>query len=199
MARTTMAALIQALRALVGDPAVPGYQRTDDELQAALDRHRERYLDWPLTAEPVIGSAQNEWSANGIGDWEERTSPPSSTSAVIRDAAGVEVVPSSADWRLGYWSFAADQSALYITGYSYDLHAAAADVLGEELAAARGLVDFSGDGVSVSASQKVANLETLRKMHAGQSRALGGGSGALTVVRLERSDGGRRRDWASGG
>jgi len=180
-----MVPLIAALRGLVGDPAVPDYARTDDELQTILDRHRQRFFQWPLTPEPNASYTFTEYSANGIGWWED--------TVLLQSGQLTTLTPATADLIVGYWTFATSTGPpVYATGYSYDLHAAAVEVLEAEWALARSLVDFSSDGVSVSASQKASNLKDLLGHHSGKSGGGGGPAAPVTTVRLDRDDRGRR-------
>lgn len=182
MARASLADLITRLRLLVNDPAGGTQAFTDDQLEDVLDarradvRHLE--LDAAETRDPGAGVTYLDYHAR-VGDWE--------SDAVLEDATGAALVPATSDYLVGHWTFAASQTPpVYLTGKTFDLYAAAADLL-EMWAAKLALsgFDFSADGATYHLSQRQAALERQAALY--RTRARGGlGIGGMTIV--ERSD-----------
>jgi len=167
--RTTCAGLVTRLRDLISDPVVPTGGRkpvfSNDQLQTALDRRRQvvRYLS--LDPEefrlPGGGVAYLDYYA-GLGDWE--------ADAKLYDSAYNELTPAASDLETGHWTFASDTlPPVYLIGKTYDLYAAAADVL-EKWAAAKKL-EFTfgpGSGQFVRSQQHAMILTTAAQYRAQQ-------------------------------
>lgn len=168
--RASMATLITDLRFKVGDPLVAGTPPTsvftDDELQDALDRHRTDVLQAPLTARPTLLASGYQWLDYQArwGFWED--------DATISDATWVPIAATiagtppttvyTADLLGGRWTFTASiLPTLYVTGRTYDLFAAAVDVLRAWQAKAAAEFDFATDGQSFSRSQKGSAIAAL--------------------------------------
>jgi hypothetical protein len=147
MARATMEALIGRVRRLVNDVDEPIW--TDDEIQDALDkrRHDVRYL--PLTEAETLGPGSVDYLDFYAtwGDWE--------ADVVLYDAQYNPIVPDSADLQVGHWSFEAEPLwPVTLIGKTYDLYAAAADLLEIRATQLAGEFDFSADGGQFVRSQK---------------------------------------------
>lgn len=148
MARATLSGLIARLRSAVGDPAGASQTWTDDELQDFLDVNRQEVRHAQLRPETT-------W-ANGVavytdyyadcGNWE--------ADVVLEDGMGTDLTPKTADLATGHWAFTEQEPPVYVTGKSFDLWAAVADVL--EAWAARVALDFdfTADGSGFQRSQK---------------------------------------------
>ena len=180
-----MADLISRLRQLVGDPVAPPAPPTwsDDELQGALDRHRSRWFDLDLTPEPDLTGDYKNWSANGLGNWEG--GPAMGVGYTIRDGAQAVKTPSSHDLALGWWTFATSVGPpLFLTGYSYDLFGAAAEVLSWEAVKTgkQAIKSFDADGFRVQYESGTAGLSELFASRAGGAQGWG-------TVPLYRRDG----------
>jgi hypothetical protein len=91
----------------------------------------------------------------GVRDLEEAAS--GTDRWIIRDSIGTEIgtVNYTVDYRAGRVLFTADQSgsAYYLTAYTYDIHAAAADLWNERLANFTAWYDFRSDNQTLSRSQ----------------------------------------------
>ncbi len=155
--RASMADLLTRLRRLIGDPAGASQVWDDQSLQDYLDVRRKliRYLPlvpevsiapggtvqyvnfrtpasedagaiawlgataWPVTSWLLVGPAE---AVPGLGDWE-------SDAALYANDYSV-LTPTASDLIQGRWTFAASQiPPVFATGQTYDLYAAAADVL----------------------------------------------------------------------
>ena len=161
MARASMAELIVRCRRMIADPAGGSAVFTDDELQEALDAHREdvRYL--ALTAAESIapggGVTVLDYYAD-VGDWEADEQLVGPSFAVL--------APATSDRLTGHWTFASSVlPPVYLTGKHYDLHGAAADILEAWAAKLKLAFDFSEDGQSFKRSQQAALLIDLAMEH----------------------------------
>lgn len=161
--RASMATLITDLRFKVGDPIVAGTPPTsvftDAELQSALDRHRIDVLQAPLTARPTLMAGGYQWVdyQSRWGFWEDDATISDATwvpiAATIAGTPPVTVY--TADHLGGHWTFATSiLPTLYVTGKTYNLFAAAVDVLRAGQARAAAEFDFAADGQNFSRSQK---------------------------------------------
>lgn len=162
-ARTTLAGLITRLRRLVNDP---GAAQTwdDDELQDWLDANR-------LDVRRAVLRPETTWVSGTVtytdyyadyGDWE--------SDVVLQDAEGNELTPVTSELVTGRWTFTEQRPPVYITGKTYDLYGAAAEVLEAWAARSALLFDFEADGASYKRSQAGQALERLAERYRGQAR-----------------------------
>lgn len=145
MPRVSMMGLITQTRLLIGDSAE---MVTDDEIQNVMDTHRQeaRYqlLKKLVSYESGI-AVYKTWQAP-CGYWER--------SVMLSDAAHNELTPVTEDWLTGQWEFATSQTAVYLTGWTYDLYMSAADLLEVMAGRCASEYDFTADGASFHRSQK---------------------------------------------
>jgi hypothetical protein len=159
MARSTMISLISRLRLLISDPSGASSVFTDDELQEALDQHRDEIRYRPLEAQPsyVAGppvSTVYKVHYSDYINWEN--------GAEIVDQSYVIQTPNDSDLINGRWTWTSGKvPTLYISGFSYDLYGAAAMVLDQWIAKIKFDTDFSDQGRSFRESQKVDHLKRL--------------------------------------
>lgn len=128
--RTSMASLITEVRRLINDPELNSGTTgsmvfTAEEIEDVLDRHRMHVVDLvlePWSVQTATGEQTLDYQAP-YGDWE--------TDVTLRDSAHATISSGvTADYRVGRWTFDADQDdPVYLTGKTYDLMAAAADLL----------------------------------------------------------------------
>lgn len=174
MARNGMAYLITELRGLA-EAGTADYSLgastywSDDQLQNILDQHRTdvQYQSLRVFATQIIGGggsvAYQDYRSDY--DWFEETTGGTailylqdSTSALAGTANY------TADYRRGQFQFNTDQrgTVYYVTGRSYDVNAAAADVWTRKAAHyAPSSFDFSTDNHSVSRSQVYAHCKEM--------------------------------------
>jgi hypothetical protein len=146
--RTTLAELITQVRTMVGDPAGTDQVLTDQEIQNGLDTHR-----WEARYMPLIGLISYEsgsavykvWRAP-FGQWE--------SDVALVDAQYSALTPSVSDNLSGRWTFATTQTAVMVTGWSYDLYGASADLLEAMAAKVADQFDYTVDGATRHRSQK---------------------------------------------
>lgn len=181
MARTTMQALISRMRMLTAagtaEYTVAGVTFfSDDQVQDVLDRNRRDLWNAQLTpvSRPIGGGSVGyfDYALPSYGDMEATSGGTSVF--VVRDGIGTVQGTAlwSADYQRGIVTFADNQagSARYLDARTYDIHAAAADLL-ESWAAAMALqFDFTTDDQTFKRSQKHAAL----LKQAGMFRAMAG-------------------------
>lgn len=142
MPRSSMTALIGKVRVLIGDQAAP-QDFTDDEIEDALDRSKRIAVDLPLTP---IGAFPWTRYVTSWGAWE--------ANAILR-SGDTTVTPDSSDLETGEWTFTTPrQDNLTLTGSTYDLYAAAADLLESYAAKTKAEFDFSTESSTYTRSGK---------------------------------------------
>lgn len=158
-ARTTMADLITTLRGFTNagtaDFAVGSNTYwSDDQLQAALDRYAVQVRNEVMQSFPVTvtGGSVNWFDYQSNMRFFEKTDG-GTVRFIVKDGVGTVQGTAlwSADYEKGLVIFAANtQGSVYtVTGYSYDVYAAAADVWYQKAAHASEMIDFSTDNHSV--------------------------------------------------
>ena len=163
-ARASLASLITRVRTLIDDNATTK-TFTDDEVQAALDNWRTdvRYLELrPAETRTSSGVEYRDYYAP-CGDWE--------ADAVLYDSGYATLTPTTSEYQAGHWAFTTGVTPpVYIVGKTFDVYAAAADLL--EMWAAREKLsfDFDTDGQSFKRSQKAAALLALAREYRRQQR-----------------------------
>jgi hypothetical protein len=156
---------------MIGDPTNSTWP-DDQTLQDVLDDDHQsvwRNLPLQMTETRAAGTIkfQDFYSVSRAGgNWE--------SDAVLVDA-GYQVIDSSkyvADFTVGHWAFT-DQPAypVYITGKTFDLNGAAADLLEREAASQRKKFDTAETGgASAKRSQIVSNILTLASKYRAKQR-----------------------------
>lgn len=172
MARSGMSDLITRVRSLTNAGTA---LFSDDQVQDVLDRHRTDVVHEPLVPD-------DGWLDGGAVEWKVFRSRYGQYEAteggtavfVVTDGAGNARGTSgwTADYQRGVVTFTADQggTALYLSGRTFDVHAAAAEVL-EEWASKVALdFDFGTDGQTFRRSQKAEALREQAKLMRQRSR-----------------------------
>lgn len=172
--RTSMAELITQVRTLIGDPARTDQAMTDQEIQNAMDVHR-----WEARYMPLGGLVSYEAGVAVYKTWQAPFGQLEGD-AVLSDAQHETLTPSTADYTTGRWTFNDSQMGVYLTGWAYDLYAAAVDLLEAWAAKVSVEFDFTADGSSFHRSQKG---EALRKLAAEYRRRQ-----RVSIVSQVRSD-----------
>lgn len=160
----------------------------DDQLQNILDIHRRDIVFEPLRMYPYQiagGSLEYKDYRSAFGFYEATTG--GTAIFYVQDGTGATIGTANytPDYRRGQVLFGADTggSALYLTGRSYDLQAAAADVWRRKAAHyAPSAFDFSTDNHSIQRSQVYAHCLEMANYYSGQS------SNAVSTVDMFRSD-----------
>jgi hypothetical protein len=197
--RAGMQNLINRVRALTGagqsEYTVGDYTYwSDEDLQKTLDDNNGYVIDVPLSwqSQEVGGTAVYLTAQIPYRDLEESTSGTARWS--IRDTTGAVngTANYTADYRAGRVTWTTDQggTAYYLTGYTYDVHAAAADVWVERLAHFQDWYDFRADNQTFSRSQAfdhAEKMERIMRAKVGQN-IIGSASGDLRVSQFVRVD-----------
>ena len=160
MARTTLATLISTLRELVNDPAGTAQVFSDDTLQRHLDGFRHDFYFEPMTPNQVqlAGGSVAYYEYYAWHQWLETTQAGTAV-FYIQDSTGATrgtATWADVDYQRGVVTFTTNQAgtALYLTGRSFDVYGAAADVLTDWAQKVSLQFDFSSDQQSFSRSQK---------------------------------------------
>lgn len=174
-ARASMMALVLRVARLVNDPAYALW--TEDNIQAALDANREEARYLPLAAIPTYaagGAASYLTYLAGVGDWEE--------DVVLYNTQYTAITPATADYTAGRWTFAAEPlRPVLLLGWTYDVYAAAADLLEERAArTAEDMQSFTAPGGSVVYAGKSQAWRRMARDYRARQR--------VKMIRLHRSD-----------
>lgn len=169
-----MATLVNKVRDLINGQ--PQNDWTDEQIETALDRVRTRATYHRLAQEPTKTATETTYLAYTApyGDWE--------STAVLTDSNYNVITADTADYDLGRWEFETQPDwPVYLTGYSYDVYGAAADLLERKLTGFAAEYDFSADGGSYSRSQKYEQFAALIQRYRTLSRT--GGVRSVPMVR----------------
>jgi len=174
-ARATMANLIALVRGLINDPAGATPQFSDDDIQAQLDSARDRIIGIDLIPYGLVPSS--EWYTH-FRHFED--------GVVLKEGATVLTpLPETAEPLNGYWAFAESHSSVTLSGWAYDVYAAAAELL--VLMSARvgsEITSFSADGSSFNFAGESSSLLKLAAEYRSRSPLYG----AAQTVRMIRDD-----------
>jgi len=193
MARTGMASLITELRSMT-EAGASDYTInntaywSDNHLQDVLDIHREDVIFERLDMFPVViagGSSSYQDYRSNYGFLEATTG--GTAVLYLQDSTGsvIGTANYTTDARRGQFQFTSDQagSVYYMTGRSYDLQAAAADVWRRKAAHyAPTSFNFSTDNHSISRSQVYDHCKEMAEFFENQ------GGDSIVSVQMFRSD-----------
>ncbi len=187
-ARSGMSNLITRWRRMVDDAGTAVW--SDDSAQELLDLHSTRLAHHPVSPEPwyrpsntveyklyPIGWANLEESASGTARW------------YVFDGDGDAAPSNTPDYIRGQLTFASDTAGAtyYVSGYSFDLDAAAAAAWTERAGMQADAYDFSADGASYSRSQwfkHCMDMAGVYQAKAGSNR----NAGNRQIIGLDRAD-----------
>jgi len=189
-ARASMADLLLTLRGLANagsaEYTVNGSAYwTDDQLQAVLDRHVTSFRHESLAPLPITGSGGSltYFDYQCARRFLESTSGGTARFIVQDDTGGtVGTAAYTVDYPRGVVTFGTDTTGLsrYVTGYSFDMNAAAADVWTQKAAHYVTAYDVSTDNHSLKRSQIIAGCMAMAKEYAKGA--------AVYSVTVERGD-----------
>jgi len=193
MARTGMSALLTEFRGLAeagtSEYSVAGTSYwSDDQLQDVLDIHRKDVIFEPLQMYPVqiAGGSLGYYDYRSSYGYYEATTGGSAV-LYLQDSTGANVGTANytTDARRGQFQFSVNQmgTVYYLTGRSYDLNAAAADIWRRKAAHyAPTSFDFSTDNHSIHRSQVYKHCKEMADYFDGNSTS------AVSSVQMYRSD-----------
>lgn len=187
MARTGMADIIKDLR-LMTETGSDDYivdtisYWTPDQLQRILDNHRNDLKWYEMTAIEEGDGSYLDYSI-GYGNLEATTG--GTAIFIVQDIHGATVTsPYTVDYVRGVVTFASDTGGTdyFVTGRSYDMNAAAAEVWERKLAHYARAVNFSTDGHSISRQQLYDHAKEMVDRFAQK------GGGGFKTIDVMRSD-----------
>ncbi len=193
MARTTLAAIIEELRGLT-EAGTAEYTLgttvywSDNSMQDILDIHRRDIVFAPTGVLPkVVSGGTLQYYDYVIPYSYLETTAGGTDIFVLQDSTGATLSASlwSADYRRGKITFASNTNgtSVYMTGRSYDINAAAADVWRRKAAHyAPTSFNFSTDNHSISRAQVYDHALEMASYFEGMSED------AIQVVTRFRSD-----------
>jgi len=164
--RSTMANLITRVRLLINDPSGTSQTFADQDIQDVLDASRIDVLSGATTPRPtfVTGTIQYLDYFTDLGDRED--------DLVLKQFLTIVVTPSLSEPIPGHFQFAASTlPPVFITGKTYDVYRAAADLLERWAAKVVLAYNVNVDGQSLQRSQMAVALQTLAETYRRQSRA----------------------------
>jgi len=192
MVRSSMTDLIDTLRGLAHagtDDFTIGIKDywSDDQLQTILDRYRANLREAELVSHSLTntGGTVEYKEYSSYAGWFEATTEDGSATFVITDGIG-SITPSASytpKYETGLVTFDDDQagSARYVTGQSYDVYAAAADVWEQKAAHYATQIDFSTDGHKITRSHIVDQCDKMATKY--NSMSISGGGSIADVMR----------------
>ena len=170
---------------------------TDNDLQDILDGNARHVVDLPLAWQPQQVSGTVTWliACAPYRDFEEAPGTAANSRFVIRDGPGSAIgtalyTPNYRSGEIGFGTISQGGTAYYLTGYTYDVHAAAADVWLERLAHFQDWYDFAADNQDFTRSQAwdhAMAMERLMRGKVGANLAANAG-GDLRVSQFVRVD-----------
>ena len=186
MSRTGMSDYISDLRAMcnagTADYTIAGVAYwTDDQVQTVLDRHRLDITEEMLTAIPdtAPGDVVLKRYYSAYHNLESGTA----VFSIIDSAGNVQGTANyTADYRNGrfVWSADTEGALYYMTGRSYDVNSAAADIWRQKAGHFSTAVNFSTDNMRVDRGSMMNNALQMATYYEQQAPA--------QVVTLYRSD-----------
>lgn len=171
--RSGLYSLVWRLRGMIDD-AGTAQTWTDDELQDVLDMHKTRIWRELLQDEATrlsSSSAEHRVFHSRYGNYEEG----GTAYFQIEDAAGSQrgTATYTANYVNGVVTMTADQAgtALYLTGWTYDLAGAAAELWRQRAGKVSSYYDFRADEHQLSRSQWFKHCAEMADMYARQAQA----------------------------
>ena len=164
--RSTMNALISRTRLLISDPAGSSQVFADQDIQDVLDESREDIKNLAMIPKATYSGATLSYLDyyTKLTNWED--------DYTLKQYLTVPVTASSAEPIAGHWTFASNTFPdVYITGKSYDIYRAAADLLERWAAKLELRFDFTTDGQSFRVSQMADALQKLAETYRKKQRA----------------------------
>ena len=180
MPRATMTALLARLRRMISDKADGSQTFTDDDLQDFLDTSRSEVRYLPLTpVETIAPGGLVQWRifAAPWGDWEDNAELVDTGFNVLPLAGSGNVLTS--DLLTGRWTFSQGVTpSVRLSGFTYDLAAAAVDALEAWAGTEKLKYDFASADQKLSRSQMMQSLLSLAANYRNKCRPV-----TVTMIR----------------
>jgi hypothetical protein len=182
--RDSMTALIRRVRLLIDDGDSSCQTFTDQEIQDVLDACRMDMNNLQLIASPTFvgGTVQYLNFYSKLRDWEDDAT---FTKSLIQ-----AITPTVSEPIVGHWKFGTSMYAtVYLTGKTYDVYRAAADLL--EVWSARKAFDYNiaVDGQKFQRDQVAPALLRLANTYRTKQRAQ-----SISAIRSDLAGKGQRID-----
>ena len=166
--RSTMASLISRVRLLINDPSSVSQQFSDQVIQDVLDESRMNVFNAALKAQPTFSGSSITYLnyEMELGQWED--------DLVLKQYLTVDVTSSLAtsDNINGLWTFSTSTfPPVFLTGKTYDIYRAAAELLERWSASWVMSYSFSSDGQSFQRQQVSGMLLNLAQKYRMKQRA----------------------------
>lgn len=198
MARTSMASLIASLRGMTNagtaDYTIGSSSYwTDNQLQDVLDRHRYEVREEVLSS---FGTLQDDGDTYYLDYQSEymwfETTDGGTARFVLQDTSGTILGTATwtANYERGLITFANDTegSAVYLTGYAYDVYGAAADVWRQKAGHSAEMIDFSTDNHSVKRSHMASAFLTMAQKYDSMAGIPVRAEGMSTIYRSDYNE-----------
>ena len=158
--RGGMANLILRTRRLIQDVSVTAPVFLDQEVQDKLDQYRfyQRYVR--LTPQATIQPGGKRLWTDFFSEFENWEETGSGSEFSLVDATYNVLTPDSSDYISGHWTFNAgvNNAVVWITGQSYDIYAAGADLASDWAGIVKLQFDFSDNNVQYKRNQQFEAL-----------------------------------------
>jgi len=171
-----MAALITRVRVLINDPTGASQIFDDNTIQDVMDDGaRSDVYNLVLTPKPTFSAGTLLWLdyLADVGDWED--------DAVLKQFLINVVTPTVKEPITGHWAFSTTMlPPIYLTGKTYDIYRASADLLERWAARYVTRFDFTSDAQSFHVSQVPVQLQKLAQTYRAKQR--------VSHVQVRRTD-----------
>lgn len=177
--RAAMADIINYVERLVNDESNTNH--TTQQIQDALDQYRAEARYWKLTpheTRAIGGTITYKVFTADYGYWESDGS--------LLNYNFDALSPASSDWIIGRWEFSTEPTRpVYILGYTYDVYAAAIELLKVRMATLAENYDFRTEGgAQFTRSQAALGIRHLISQYELKTRASSpGGAGVNRLIR----------------
>ncbi len=163
--RAGMANLISRVRLLIADTTGTP-QFSDQVIQDKLDEYRTEHRQERLTAQFTVQPGGRRLWTHYYSDyeqWEEPDGTDQTASFVLQDASYNVLQADKSDYIAGKWVFnsGVNNGVLWLTGQSFDINAAAADLAQDWAAALKLRFAFTDQGVGYQRQQQYQMLMDL--------------------------------------
>jgi hypothetical protein len=169
--RDSMADIITTVRELIGDESGEDELFTNQQIQDALDRRRAdvvRQVLAPVTTVAEGGDVHYLTYIASTGHWETDVVVQDGNFKTLTDAT-TPVAIDTAEYLTGRWTLDVSQTPpIFLTGKTYDVYAAAADMLDRWMGLTKEDYDFLSAGRTFKRSQSFGQLKNLRDTYRAQ-------------------------------
>lgn len=197
MARSTLGSLITRVRELISSGTADytvgtASYWTDDQIQAVLDRNRLDFADSQLMPLREVNSGGTVvYYVHQCGFTNLEDTNGGTAVLYVRNSSGTRA--GTTDYTLdgfaGRVTFVADTAGTvyYLTGRSYDIYAAAAEIWRSKAGHVAERFDFTADGATFRASQLVEQYTKMADKYSAMA-TFGSGASSISTSTFVRAD-----------